>query len=146
MSEEQALPPMQDGEDINLGTGLVYYGFNPAEHVVDLPIPPGAELGVGMDFNVDPMTVVVFWRLKDHVHYFREIEIPNADTEYILNRFTYHPPKGDQAARYNHLRAVARSLALDIASTCPPSRERSIALTKLEEAVMWANASIARNE
>lgn len=66
--------------------------------------------------------------------------------EAILNRFTYHPPKGDQAARYNHLRAVARSLALDIASTCPPSRERSIALTKLEEAVMWANASIARNE
>ena len=29
---------------------------------------------------------------------------------------------------------------------CPDSRELSVALTKLEEAVMWANAAIARNE
>ena len=29
---------------------------------------------------------------------------------------------------------------------CPDSREKSLAMTKLEECVMWANASIARNE
>lgn len=29
---------------------------------------------------------------------------------------------------------------------CPESRERSLAFTKIDEAVMWANASIARNE
>lgn len=30
--------------------------------------------------------------------------------------------------------------------SCPNSRERSIALMKIEEAIMWANASIAREK
>jgi len=37
-------------------------------------------------------------------------------------------------------------LAAYINENCPDSREKSLAFTKLEEAVMWANASIARNE
>lgn len=64
----------------------------------------------------------------------------------IDKAFTYHPPKGDEAARYGSIREQARSLALNLANTCPPSRELSLALTKLEEVVMWANAAIARNE
>lgn len=36
-------------------------------------------------------------------------------------------------------------LAVEIEENCPDSREKSLALTKVEEAVMWANASIARN-
>jgi hypothetical protein len=28
---------------------------------------------------------------------------------------------------------------------CPESREKSLAITNLEQAVMWANAAIARN-
>lgn len=67
--------------------------------------------------------------------------------EEILERnFTYQPPKGDQPERYNLLRENVKALALLINEKCPPSRERSLAFTKLEEAVMWANASIARNE
>jgi hypothetical protein len=64
----------------------------------------------------------------------------------IENRFTYHAPKGDQPKRYENLRGNAKSLAILIFESCPDSRERSLALTKLEEAVMWANAAIARNE
>lgn len=64
----------------------------------------------------------------------------------IDNRFTYHEPKGDQANRYTKIRDTAKTLAELIVGTCPPSRELSLALTKLEESVMWANASIARNE
>jgi hypothetical protein len=64
----------------------------------------------------------------------------------IEKRFTYHAPKGDQAARYEGLRETAKVFAYQIEAVCPDSRERSLALTKLEEAVMWANASIARNE
>ena len=60
--------------------------------------------------------------------------------------FTYHPPKGDQPERYLAIREAAGGLALILMGRCPPSRERSLALTSLEEAVMWANASIARNE
>ncbi len=60
--------------------------------------------------------------------------------------FTYHAPKGDQPARYEAIRAAARDFAHLINQLAPPSREQSLALTKLEEAVMWANAGIARNE
>ena len=64
----------------------------------------------------------------------------------IHHRFTYHAPKDDQPERYTYLRHVAETLAVDILRNCPPSRERSLALTKLEEAIFWANASIARIE
>jgi hypothetical protein len=64
----------------------------------------------------------------------------------IEKRFTYHPPKEGQPARYEALRAVAKHFAIHIFEHCPDSRERSLALTKLEETVMWANAAIARNE
>lgn len=62
------------------------------------------------------------------------------------NNFTYHAPKGDQAERYGKIREKARELAELMEESCPDSREKSLASTKLEEAVMWANASIARNE
>jgi hypothetical protein len=61
-------------------------------------------------------------------------------------RFTYHSPKTDQPERYVLIRNTAKSFGLLIIDKCPKSRERSLALTKLEEAVMWANAGIARNE
>lgn len=67
-------------------------------------------------------------------------------TEKIERAFTYHPPKGDQAERYTAIRENAKAFAFAIAELTPYSREQSLAFTALEEAVMWANASIARNE
>jgi hypothetical protein len=64
----------------------------------------------------------------------------------IENNFTYHAPKGDQQERYESIREHARDLAHIINSSTPDSREKSLALTNLEQAVMWANAAIARNE
>jgi hypothetical protein len=64
----------------------------------------------------------------------------------IERTFTYHAPKGDQPARYVELQSRARQMALAIIEWCPESREKSIALTKLEEVSMWANKSIAVNE
>ncbi len=66
--------------------------------------------------------------------------------EQIQNNFTYHPPKGDQLERYPMIRAAGEKFAELIVTATPPSREQSLALTKLEEVVMWANAAIARNE
>lgn len=59
--------------------------------------------------------------------------------------YTYHAPKADQPAKYVQLRDKAKELAMLVVELCPDSRERSLALTKIEESSMWANASIARN-
>ncbi len=64
----------------------------------------------------------------------------------IETRFTYHPPKEGQPAKFERIRAEAKGLALTIKELCPGSRESALAMTKLEEAVMWANAAIARLE
>ena len=64
----------------------------------------------------------------------------------IENRFTYHAPKDGQPERYAAIRDKAKELARLIESECPSSRERSVSINKLDECVMWANASIARNE
>lgn len=61
-------------------------------------------------------------------------------------RFTYHAPKGDQPVRYAEIRVVAKELATMMCSRVPPGRELSLAITNIEQAVMWANAGIARNE
>ena len=71
---------------------------------------------------------------------------PQTKAEQIESAFTYHPPKGDQAQRYVAIRDEAKAFAFHIVETTPASREQSLALTALEEAVMWANAAIARNE
>ena len=65
------------------------------------------------------------------------------DAETIEHRFAV---SGDLEAPYQFIGDVAKDLAQTIISNCPSSRERSLAITKLEEAIMWANASIARNE
>jgi hypothetical protein len=61
-------------------------------------------------------------------------------------RFTYHPPKEGQQERYIDIRNTAKTLACTIIALTPASREQSLAITKLEEVVMWANAAIARRE
>lgn len=63
----------------------------------------------------------------------------------IENNFSYHRPQEGQAESYERLREEAKELAYSIDALCPNSREKSLAMTKLEESIMWANASIARN-
>ena len=60
--------------------------------------------------------------------------------------YTYHPPYGDQPSRYGYIREAGKEFARLVVSTCPPSREQSVALTKIQETVFWANAAIAVNE
>jgi hypothetical protein len=62
----------------------------------------------------------------------------------LENRFTYHPPKPGQADTYQVIRLRALEFALLVDQLAPESRELSLAITKIEEAVFWANAAIAR--
>jgi hypothetical protein len=68
------------------------------------------------------------------------------DDKQIDNIFTYHSPSGNQPKRYEILRDTARELAYLINTSCPESREKSLAITSLQQTIMWANASIAINE
>ena len=58
-------------------------------------------------------------------------------------RFTYHKPQPGQAERYVLIRDKAKEFAELINKECPDSRELSLAMTNLEQAAMWANASAA---
>ena len=62
-------------------------------------------------------------------------------------RFIYHEVEegSDTEKNYQYIREAAKSFSLLIYEVVPDSREKSLALTKIEEAMMWANASIARN-
>lgn len=65
----------------------------------------------------------------------------------IEHNLTNHPPTSDQVVgKFESIRAAAIGLGHMVAELCPDSREKSLALTKLEETVMWAVASIARNQ
>lgn len=67
------------------------------------------------------------------------------DSKDIENRFTYHAPSAEQIVLYQNMRDMGKEMAICIEDLCPDSREKSLAVTKLEEVVMWANAAIARN-
>jgi hypothetical protein len=58
--------------------------------------------------------------------------------------FDHHPPKDEETAlAHEQTRAAYKQLAKTM-SNLPQGRERALALTKLEESLMWANAAIAR--
>jgi len=66
------------------------------------------------------------------------------DPAELATRFTYHAPKPGQPQIYEELRFEANALAVRIDRLVPEGREKALAFTKLEEAVFWANAGVAR--
>ena len=61
---------------------------------------------------------------------------------------TNHKPNPETGRQIEELRSWAKSFGTAIYRECPDSRERAIAITKLEETVMWAvkSAVIPRQE
>ncbi len=62
----------------------------------------------------------------------------------IENDFTYHRPPAEIGEHFVTLRNKAKELAHLILDMIPQGREQATALTRLEEAIMHANAGIAR--
>ena len=79
--DDAALAAYRDGQFVNMTQGRVYHSFDSTVHVTDEAMPDGAELCVGMDFNVDPMAFLVFWRKGDRVHFVAEFEHFDSDAE-----------------------------------------------------------------
>lgn len=67
------------------------------------------------------------------------------DKNETARRFAYHKPVDDKrAATHDTLRNVLQDVADVIVELTPEGREQSLAVTKLEEAMFWANAALAR--
>lgn len=75
-----------------------------------------------------------------------KIHLTQQEIDSINNTFSYHAPKGDQQERYIAIREKAKELATLIYECQHNSRERSLAITHLQNCTMWANAGIACNE
>lgn len=70
---------------------------------------------------------------------------PKVDED-LEKRFRFHPAKDlDTQEKHENIRGICKELAYFIKDTVPPGREQALALTKLEEVMMWSNAGIARN-
>lgn len=74
--------------------------------------------------------------------------LPNsALPERIENDFAYHQPSSAAVGdRHSEIRAKLKEVAAWIERAIPPGREQALTLTKLEEAMFWANAAVARTQ
>jgi hypothetical protein len=67
--------------------------------------------------------------------------------EELNKRFDYVRPVGEKSAKHEEVRALVKQFAKMINNLLPlETREKALAITKIEEAQMWAHADIARNQ
>lgn len=65
----------------------------------------------------------------------------------LEKRFAYHPPKHSGIAEaHSDIRDACFKMAQIVDELCPDGREKSLAITKLEECMFWANGAIARTQ
>lgn len=139
---EKAAKSYVGGEFVPLAEGLVYYGFDRHRNVVEFPeIPRGAEIGFGLDFNVNPMSAAMFWEINGHIHFFDEILLPNSDTydmcETVLEQYGQYRPicypdatgkkrQTNAASGMTDFRIIRDEykIKVNVGSTNPPKRDR----------------------
>lgn len=63
----------------------------------------------------------------------------------LQRRFDFHPATtAEKGATHQAARDAALRFAIVIDDIVPPGREKALAMGKIEEAMFWANAAIAR--
>jgi len=67
------------------------------------------------------------------------------DSAELGNRFKFHPATDKTGPMHERVRAVCLELAEELNFNLPEGREKSLAITHLEEVMFWSNAAIARN-
>jgi hypothetical protein len=67
-----------------------------------------------------------------------------AQNDDLEHRFVYHKPDEAKVKSHERVRGHLQGMALYFDEVLPDGREKAIVMTKLEEAMFWANAAIAR--
>ena len=70
-------------------------------------------------------------------------DLSSVELDQIDNWFTHHPPTAEQVGLYERIREEGQRFALLLIALIPPSADRTVAIRKIREAVMTANAAIA---
>lgn len=76
------------------------------------------------------------------------MEPPRLTTEELAHRFQFHPADSDNKKEaHESVRSACLECAQElVAQTGAQSREQSLAVQHLEQAMFWANAAIARGD
>ena len=64
----------------------------------------------------------------------------------LRSRFGFHPSTPVSGPVHEQIRELYYELAMALDPLCPDGREWATTLTKLEESMFWANASVAREQ
>lgn len=68
------------------------------------------------------------------------------DDKELYVRFSHHKPDIAKGNTHSLVRGLFHELAEKLNTLVPESREKAVTITKIEEAMFWANAAIARND
>lgn len=67
-------------------------------------------------------------------------------TDDLKHRFDFHPATTEERRdEHTSVRQACLRLAEHLDEKCPDGREKSLAITKIEEVMFWGNAALARN-
>jgi len=64
----------------------------------------------------------------------------------IENDFKFHPASPSKGELHSEVRLRCEEVASYFEANIPAGREAALAKTKLEEAMFWANAAVARSK
>lgn len=63
----------------------------------------------------------------------------------VANDLSYHQPTNPMVGmQHDEIRAILRQTASNLIDLTPVSREQSLMLTAIEEAMHWANSAVAK--
>ncbi len=65
------------------------------------------------------------------------------DSQYIEDIFTYHAPTTAKVKQHESVRDLLKKVAHSFREDLPDSPEKTLAIRRLQEAMMYANAAIA---
>jgi hypothetical protein len=68
---------------------------------------------------------------------------PISKSDDLYQRFSFHPATDLTGPMHEEVRTRCYALARSLADSLPKCRETSLALTHLQNTMMWANAAIA---